>query len=150
MTPLECTMSRASKAGRRTVQRRRDEGPCCPKRRQTSLHPHLLTQGQRTRLLGSRSLGRTNVARILELQCSHGGLETLLHLAITVPREVPGVTAVLQLHAVGVFKVDGLGPVVVHHVRYLHAFGLEFLAFLVQGRCRARLKSKMVKCCGHA
>src|SRR2546425_7396604 len=89
----------------------------------------------RKRPLGLRGLKRGGV---LQAEPADGDLEAVLHAGI-VGVEVPGEDAVLELQAVGILEVDGLGPVVVDDVRYLDALGDQLVPLLVQSRLPARL-----------
>src|SRR5262249_5503015 len=81
---------------------------------------------------------------IIQPHCPDGRLEALCHLRIIIS-EVTGETTEFKLHAVGIFKIDGLGPVVIYYFRHLYPFGQEFLAFFFQGGFGTRLKCEVVK-----
>src|SRR5688500_9753209 len=75
----------------------------------------------------------------------HRALDTHLHADVVPGPDIPGQTTILQRDAIGVCKVDGLGPLVVDDFRDRDPFGQQLLALGLQCRDRACLKGKMIK-----
>jgi hypothetical protein len=87
--------------------------------------------------------------RILEAQAADGQLEAVLHPGVVVV-QVAREAAVLELNAVRVLEVDGLGPIVVDHVRHIDALGKELVALLREPGFRARLEGEVIEDARHA
>src|SRR5262249_52349429 len=62
--------------------------------------------------------------------------------------DIPGQTTILQGDAIGIVKIDGLGPLVVDNVRDHNSLVYQLLTLGLQGCYRAGLKGKMIKRAG--
>src|SRR5215470_13047937 len=102
-----------------------------------------LRRSRRLTLVG----GRTSLAQTLPALAHrlYRALDPHLHRDIVLSSDITAQTTVLERDAIGIGKVDGFGPLVVHDICDCDSFGQQLLTFGFQRYLRAGLKGKMIK-----